>query len=51
MTPRHISKTFTSPHFVPDNYKNSVEYETERKVELFCAKIKNCILGRNKDGK
>ena len=51
MTPRHISKTFTNPHFVPDNYKNSVEYETERKVELFCAQIKNRIVGRNKDGK
>ena len=51
MTPRHISKTFTNPHFVPNNYKNSIEYETERKVELFCTKIKNRILGRNKDGK
>ena len=51
MTPRHIAKTFTNPHFVPDNYKNSVEAEVEKKVELFCAKIKNRILGRNKDGK
>ncbi len=51
MTPRHISKTFTNQHFLPDNYKNSVEHETERKVELFCTKIKNRILGRNKDGK
>jgi hypothetical protein len=51
MTPRHISKTFTNPHFVPNNYKNSIEYETELKVELFCTKIKNRILGRNKDGK
>jgi hypothetical protein len=51
VTPRHIAKTFTNPHFVPDNYKNSVEFEAEQKVELFCKKIKDRILGRTKDGK
>ena len=50
MTPRHIAKTLNNPHFVPDNYKNSVESEVEKKVELFCAKIKDRILGRNKVG-
>jgi hypothetical protein len=50
VTPRHIAKTFTNPHFVPDNYKNSVEAEVEKKVELFCKKIKDRLLGKVKDG-
>ena len=51
MTPRHIAKTFTNPHFVPENYKNSVEAEVEKKVELFCKKIKDRILGKVSNGK
>jgi hypothetical protein len=51
VTPRHVAKTFVNPHFAPDNYKNSVEREVEHKVELFCKKIKDRILGRSNDGK
>lgn len=51
MTPRHVAKTFVNPHFAPDHYKNSVEAVAEKKVELFCKKIKDRILGRTNDGK
>ena len=50
MTPRHVAKTFVNPHFAPDNYKNSVEAEVEKKVELFCKRIKDRLLGKVKDG-
>jgi hypothetical protein len=50
VTPRHIAKTFVNPHFAPDNYKNSVEHIAEKKVELFCKKIKDRLLGKVKDG-
>lgn len=51
MTPRHVAKTFAHPHFAAEHYENSVESEVEHKVELFCKKIKDRIMGRNKDGK
>jgi hypothetical protein len=44
MAPRHIAKTFTNPHFVPENYRNSVEHDMEKKVELFCHKLKYSFL-------
>ena len=51
MTPRHVAKTFVNPHFAPDNYKNSVESDVEKKVELFCKRLKDRILGRSSNGK
>ena len=44
MTPRHVAKTFVHPHFATDNYKNSVEAELEKKVELFCNNLKYSFL-------
>jgi hypothetical protein len=44
MTPRHVAKTFVNPHFAPDNYKNSVEADVEKKVELFCNNLKYSFL-------
>jgi hypothetical protein len=51
LTPRHIARTTESPHFASDYYKNSIEYKTEQKVELFFKKIRNKFLIGGKNGK
>jgi len=49
--PRYFSKQRSREYFSSPHYLESKEHESEAKFELFCKKLKDRVLGRNKDGK
>lgn len=44
MSPKHFSKTYMSPYFSSNHYKETQEYKNEQKVELFIIKVIDKLL-------